>query len=80
MATRDELLAKLDLIEQNARTPDEAASIFRLRSTRLMFDADDTTRPNADDLSAVEHWIEQWKADVVSQQDQLGNVLGELGE
>lgn len=80
MTTRDELLAKLDLIEQNARTEQEAANVGRIRNAHLMYDAADLDHPSEDDFLAVEAWIERYKADVAGQMSQLGNVLGELGE
>lgn len=80
MARRDDLLSMLDMIEQHARTEQEAVDVGRIRNAHLMYDAADPEHPNEDDLLAVEAWIDRYKADVAGQMAQLGNVLIELGE
>lgn len=80
MATRDDLLAMLDMIEQNARTEQEALDVARIRNAHLMYDAADPARPTDEDYDAVEVWIESYRASVEAQLAQLGNVLGRLAE
>lgn len=79
MSTREELLEKLELIEQHARSDREAGEVSRVRSIYLMFDATDAARPTTEDLQAVEDWIEGYRASVEAQLAQLGNVLSEIG-
>ncbi len=80
MARRDDLLAMLDMIEQNARTEQEALDVARIRNAHLMYDAADPARPIDEDYDAVEVWIESYRASVEAQLAQLGNVLGRLAE
>lgn len=80
MAERDDLLAMLDMIEQNARTEQEAVDVGRIRNAHLMFDAADPARPTEDDLLAVEAWIESYKADDAGQMAKLNDVLSKLGK
>ncbi|MYL96430.1 hypothetical protein GR702_01400 [Novosphingobium sp. FGD1] len=79
MARRDDLLAMLDVIEQNARTEQEAANVGRIRNAHLMYDAADTARPTDEDYDAVEMWVESYRASVKAQLAQLGNVLTAIG-
>lgn len=78
MAERDDLLAALDIIEQNARTEQEAVDVGRIRNAHLMFDAADPARPTEDDLLTVEAWIESYRASVEAQLAQLKDISTEL--
>lgn len=80
MATRDDLLAMLDMIEQTALTEQEAVDVARIRNAHLMYDAADPARPTEEDLLAVEAWIDRYKADAAGQMTKLNDVLTELGE